>query len=255
MNADGYMTEEEFIAALHRAVKEICHEINGPVTKWHSVLKTTPPQSVDKDTPLKTYEDICKAMPFIYRKSISTDMWIGGMTNNGNYSRIHPNTYSFPQRVPHRVRGAYECADMLNMTVRNLGCRIFGLYGGVYRHIPEWLNGLTYFSRLKYEKITQSIPEILSGDKIEKCLEWRKQYVEDQLGPTDPAFIELWRLMTKKRIDEHNSEIEKKMAEIKRQLDELSAEIIALLEKIEFRTVRGELTNCADVSLYAMPGQ
>ncbi len=72
-----------------------------------------------------------------------------------------------------------------------------------------------------------------------------------ELGPTSESFVALWQLTVKQRIKEHNEKYKDSAALVKQQFAELSAEMIAFLEKIPVTLKYGGDTNCADAPICA----
>jgi hypothetical protein len=248
MSVEGYMTEEEFKQAIQRAALEICGNINGPLSLKNSVIKTAPPQSYC-GIPIKTYDDILKHIARLYYANTSCHWW----PSHGpeiKYDDICSGK-NFPQKITHPVLGEAVYHNVMEMTVRRMGCTIF-----CNTPLPQWLSGILIFTSKKYSNIMTSIKvKPISADEEKDMLKWKEpsSSASKTLGPTDENFIELWRLATKRRIADYNVQCEKHVGIVKRQLEDLAAEMIAYLEKIPFKPKYGEWTNCADVPIMAMP--
>ena len=254
MTTEGYMTEEEFKQAIERAAKEICGNVCGPIDHGRFAdirLIITPPQSY-RSIALKTYEDICHHIGSIYYHSIG-DVWYPNVGKTAYYGSCWCTRRNFPQYLRHDILDAGEFKTMGELTVRNMGCLLFEINKG-QNSMPDWLQGFVKPYEKKYREIMNSIPRAVTQHDIDMALKWSEpsEYAKKLVGPTDPSFIELWRIMTKKRLDERVANQDKVIADIRAQLDALSAKMITFLEKIPFKPKYGELTNCADVPIAAV---
>jgi hypothetical protein len=246
MNA-VYMTEEEFKQAIRDAAKEICGDIHGPVDFNRLInetnIKLAPPQKY-RGIEINTKADVYKHIGSIYANA--TIGWWPRMGEPLKYHDMAVRSH-FPQRISHPVLDESVFNTASEMTIRKMGCLAFHIEG--HGAPPSWLGVLGIY-RAKYDKIMASAPKRLSEEEM---LVWTEpcKAAAAAFGPTDDAFIELWRMMIKKRLARQQAGIEASLTSVKDQLAKLSAEIVSALEKISVKPKYGDETNYADLPIMA----
>jgi hypothetical protein len=250
------LTEEEFKQAVTEAVETAFDDVWGPVDfdalRKRKDTKFAAPQTY-LGTDVSTRESIMANIGSMYADSNGFNMPFTPRYGSATKYCNGVNFNNFPQCIKHKVLGDVVYNLPAQMTVRILGCHVFVINQSCT--LPRWLSGLLTFFCSKYKEIMADVPKRLSEEESAKLVQWREPSPDlaKTIGPTKELYSDLWCMMAKTQLAEHNAKCEAKLTEVKRQLAELSAKMVAFLEKIPFKPKYGGVTNCADAMIMAVP--